>query len=80
MVEIDRSRMSWILYQDQEQYFISVVCGSVGIFEVSIKLLPEEVESYLKEGKEFIERFAKDVRFSTKSFSHRAIQDFRADL
>lgn len=35
------------LYKDQhDAYWIEVVCGSIGLYEVKVKLLPDEVTKF----------------------------------
>jgi hypothetical protein len=76
MNEISRSRWSWILYQDNDEYILSVVCGTVGIFETVVKLSATEVNSYSEKGDEFIEDLAVKIRFKPKDYANRIISNF----
>jgi hypothetical protein len=40
-------RKDYSLYEDEKgDLWIEVVCGSIGLYEVTVKLLPDEVEKY----------------------------------
>jgi len=40
---------TYTLYEDEKgQKWIEVLCGSIGLYEVLVKLLPEEVEGFRK--------------------------------
>jgi len=76
MTEIDRSHMAWILYQKEERYFLSVVCGGVGIFEVVIQFSRDESVLYKRNGKIFVDSFASNVRSNPSKYQERAVIDF----
>lgn len=58
-----RSDWFYSLYRsEKDEYFIAVVCGSVGIYEVNVKLNDEQCRAYSKRGKEFIEELAAEIR------------------
>ena len=76
MNEISRSRMSWVFYQNNDEYILSVVCGTVGIFETVIKLSTDEVNSYTEKGDEFIDNLASKIRFKPEGYSNRVINNF----
>ena len=68
MKEIDSSRMLWTLYQDQEEYYLSVICGSVAIFETSIRLSKSEYVQYSQQGSDILDRISSKVRNSPKDY------------
>ena len=70
MNEISRSHMSWILYQDNEQFTLSVVCsgGGGGIFETAIKLSASEINTYSNIGDDFIDQLAKKIRLQPNKY------------
>ena len=60
--------MLWTLYQDQEEYYLSVICGSVGIFDTNIRLTKSEYAQYSQQGSEILDRIASKVRNSPKDY------------
>jgi hypothetical protein len=76
MNEISRSRMSWVFYKDNDEYILSVVCGTVGIFETVVKLSASEVSSYTEKGDDFIDNLAAQIRFKPENYASRIISNF----
>jgi hypothetical protein len=54
-----------------EQYILSIVCGSIGIYDVKIQLNSEEIKQFNDKGEVFIEQLAEAVRFSPTLFKTR---------
>lgn len=57
----------------KNMYILSVVCGSVALFEIKIELNKEELKRYKEEGHNYIERLVRDIQFSPSAFSERNI-------
>lgn len=73
MEEILRSQWNYILYKKDDNLILSVVCGTVALFEVNIILNSMEVESYNQRGEDYINELAGEIRFSPKSFNKRHV-------
>lgn len=71
MVVIDEKSWSWLLFQNENNMYLSVVCGTVGVFTVDIELTDTEVTSFKTFGRTFIDELANSVSFSPASYSHR---------
>lgn len=67
-----KKRMEYILYEDKGKYLLSVVCGTVGMFEINIYLNQEEMKQFEKNGEVFIKILAERIRCSPKSFVDRS--------
>lgn len=72
---IAESKWQWVLYQDKDEYILSVVCGTVGIYCVNFLLSNIESEKYQTEGSSFIDDLAISVRGNSEPFLSRQIQD-----
>jgi len=55
------------------QLMISVLCGSVGLFELDIILNQKETEEYNKIGETYIDQLAKQIRYNPNDWSLRKI-------
>lgn len=73
MKEILKKNWSYKLFEDNEQFYLKVLCGSVALFDITIKLNNEELYCYNTEGEAFIERFVKEIQYSPSKFSDRNI-------
>ena len=73
MKELARSNWNYILYEDDENLLLSVVCGSIGLFDRNISLNAVEKKSYLKEGIIYIEKLAVLIRKDPKKYEFRHI-------
>lgn len=78
MVVLDEEHMSWLLFQDTNGMYLSVVCGTVGVFTVEIQLTNSEVSGYKSAGKLYIEQLASSIRSKPDHFAPRKIAYFRA--
>ena len=59
--------------KDDGQLLLSVVCGSVGLFEVDIVLNQEETDQYNELGEVYIDELAKQIRHNPNDWSSRKI-------
>lgn len=73
MKEVINKNWDYILYEDNGEYIISVLCGSIGIFEINIQLNSEEKEWFLKRGAEYTDELAKQIQFSPQLYNNRKI-------
>lgn len=75
MKEITKKNWEYTLLQDDDGvYVLSVLCGSIGLYELEIKLNATETSKYLEKGLEYLEGLVKQVRNSPSSFQDRAIK------
>ena len=75
--EVARIHWQYILYRYHNDFVLSVVCGTVGIFEVNIGLDKEEKAKYLSEGIDFINYLSYKVSSSPGSYLDRHINILR---
>lgn len=60
--------VSWshTLERKDDKLILTVLCGTVGLFDVAIELTTAEKEQYALNGKEYIESLAKTIHFRGK--------------
>lgn len=66
----------WMLLREDARYFLSVVCGSVGIYERNLELDPQEVEQYQRQGNSFLKELARQVAYQPQNFKARHLAWF----
>tara|TARA_Y100000782_G_scaffold20628_1_gene21930 strand:+ start:2738 stop:3022 length:285 start_codon:yes stop_codon:yes gene_type:complete len=71
VIVLDEQSWSWLLFQNEKNMYLSVVCGSVGIFTVEIELTQAEIASFNAIGRTFIDELASGISFSPDSYLHR---------
>lgn len=76
MKVVEEAPWSWMLLAEGDEMFLSVVCGTVAIYEIEFALTPEEIEGYAREGRAFLERLAGRVIGVPGEFHARQIPDF----
>lgn len=73
MKEIHRSQWNYILYEKDGNLMFSVICGTIGVFEVNILLNGEEVDNFKQKGEDYLKELAEKIRYSPKSFNDRHV-------
>lgn len=74
MKELIKKDWEYTLSQDNKGDLILVVlCGSVALYEVNIKLEKDEEAEFNKDGATFLEKLVEDVRTNTSKYKHRLI-------
>ncbi len=69
MEEILKKPYEYVLSKtNSNDYILSVVCGTVGIFEVDITLSIDQIKKYENSGEEFLDELAAKVRSNPKSY------------
>jgi hypothetical protein len=71
--EIIKKDWDYNFYKDEDKYILSVVCGSVALFEIKIQLNSEELKAFDEGGDGYIDKLAKEIQYSPSSFSNRNI-------
>ncbi len=59
------------LIKNNYEYFLSIMCGSVGLYEVEIKLTREEISEYEQNGKTSIEKLVSSIRENPEKYRSR---------
>ena len=77
VVVLDEEHMSWLLFQNTNDMYLSVVCGTVGMFTVEIQLTNLEASSYKSTGKSYIDQLASSIRAKPDYFTPRIVANFR---
>ena len=68
----------WCLYKDDNgEYYLSSLCGTVGMFESVMELNESEAASYESDGTTFIKSLAEKVRNDPEGFMSRHIKGFK---
>lgn len=68
----------YILYQtDDNNLILSVVCGTVGLYDMNIQLNEEEKLQFQKDGTKFIDDLAMNVSSNPPKYERRHIQEIK---
>ncbi len=73
---IAEENWAWMLYEEGNDRFLSVLCGTVGIYELHIQLEAIEIESYQRLGLRYIDQLAQAVTGNPTVFLARNLNDF----
>ena len=73
MKEILRSQWEYMLCEKDGDLIFSVVCGTIGIYQVNIILNLDETENYEQKGEDYLKELAEKIRYSPKSYNDRHI-------
>ncbi|KKD59670.1 hypothetical protein RN22_14585 [Grimontia sp. AD028] len=76
MVVLDEENMSWLLFSNANDMYLSVVCGTIGVFTVEIQLTDSEISSYKSMGRSYIYQLANSIRYKPDYFMPRKVADF----
>ena len=60
--------------KSSEQYFLEVLCGGIGMYEVIIELDTEEIDRLKDEGERFIEDLAYKIGKNNSKYSERSVK------
>jgi uncharacterized protein YhaN len=75
MEEIVKKDWKYVLYRtEQNQLLLSVVCGSVALYDLNFILNSEEKELFRKEGVKFLDELAEKVSYSPQLFEERKVE------
>ena len=59
------------LMKEGEKFMLSVVCGSIGLYEIEIELNPFEVDNFKKAGQYYIEELVEKINKNPKEYISR---------
>ncbi|PKF60441.1 hypothetical protein CW745_15360 [Psychromonas sp. psych-6C06] len=76
MKVIDQKTWNWTLYQHNDEYILSVLCGSVAMYGREVVLSPNEISEYLDHG---IDQLAKKITYEPSKYKSRQIIGFHDD-
>jgi hypothetical protein len=69
MIEVLRKQWTYILYRaESNKYILSVVCGTVGLFDVDVELSADQVRKFENQGEPFIDELAAKIRYSPTKY------------
>lgn len=75
MREIVKKQWDYTFIENNDKYYLLVMCGSVAVFEINIELNNEEVLHYKKNGIKYIDELAKKIQFSPSNYAERNLPD-----
>lgn len=76
MKVVDHQPADWFFLESNEDYFLDVNCSrSFFGFSVAIRLTPEEVESYSRDGRNYIQELANQVSAKSDPCHPRSISE-----
>ena len=79
LVPVHFSRGSWALIHSPEiGYFMSVMVGSIGLYEIDFVLSGQETDAFESGGVSYLEQLAKNVRNNPQDYTKRD-QEFRSE-
>jgi len=70
--EIARKDWYWILYRSGERLLLSVLCGTVGMYDLTLRLSDEEEARY-RSDPGYLDELAAAVRYSPDSYRERSV-------
>ncbi|MBN8694078.1 MAG: hypothetical protein J0L69_12860 [Bacteroidetes bacterium] len=68
---------NYSLFHFNNKLYLTVICGSVALYEVTIELNKEEKENYLKKEETYIDKLALEIQSNSKRFAGRFIENFQ---
>lgn len=77
---IEQEDWAYTLFHDEARgnYYLETVCGTVGIYTLTIKLTAEETASMTADP-EFVKDLARRITYSPTQFMERRVTDFDPD-
>ncbi|AEE49147.1 hypothetical protein [Haliscomenobacter hydrossis] len=73
MIDLIDKNWDYIFSQDGDDYFLDVVCGTVAVFTIQIKLDEVEKAKYLEKGEAYLDELAGDVRWYPAEYLKRRV-------
>ena len=69
MTVIAKKDWEYVLFKKGNDYILSVVCGTVVVYDTEIKLSREQLKKFEKEGNIFLDALAEEIRFAPEKFN-----------
>ncbi len=74
MKEIIKKDWEYTLYQsDDNKLLLSVLCGTVALYDLVIQLNEEEKAKFEKDETEYLNNLAEDIRTNTSKYENRQV-------
>jgi hypothetical protein len=73
MEKILESPWDFIFYREGERHFLSVLCGTTAVFEITIELNAEEMAEYQAKGLDYIRNLARGGQSEPGSWIKRRV-------
>lgn len=71
-------KWGWMLFEDQQGKYLSVVCGAVGIFNINIPLAQSEVANFMSHGNSYLALLACEVAKQPANSQSRSLPNLDA--
>jgi len=71
---LDIKNWSWIFFEEGDEKYLEIVCGTVGLYTVIIKLNDREMEEYLLQGISFIEGLTASIQSNPDLYKTRSLK------
>lgn len=65
---IFNERWNYQLIKNNDKYVLSVMCGTVALYEIEVELSDEQIQEYTKKGKEYIEVLVGTIRSNPSEY------------
>lgn len=73
MQDLINKNWDYILSQENEDYFLEVICGTVAIYTICFKLDEDEKSRFLAEGESYLDQLAWRVRDWPEEYLKRRV-------
>lgn len=69
MIELIKKQWNYRLFLNtSNQYVLVVLCGSVGLYEVEVRLNSTQIDDYKLKGESVIDKLAEAIRSNPKKY------------
>ncbi len=69
MNELLKKQWNYRLFKNSsDEYVLSVLCGTIGLYEVDVKLTSKQIEDYETYGEKIIDELAQKIRNNPSSY------------
>ncbi|MBD2752782.1 hypothetical protein [Spirosoma validum] len=76
MKELAKESWNYTLSETESgELIFRVVSGSVGLYDIKVRLTADEISHYKKQGKSYLATLANDIRTHESRFASRKIAD-----
>ena len=65
---IINERWNYQLIKNNDKYVLSVMCGTVGLYEIEVELSDKQIKEYTQKGKEYIEVLVGKIRSNPSNY------------
>lgn len=68
---IDVKDWTWVLFKNEDDVYLDVVCGTVALYSIIVQLNSKDLENYSSFGINYIHELASEIRTNSDSFKDR---------